>query len=202
MIGREAHAVHQHLAAVERAEVAGRRDRRGGSRRAACCRRDRSPTRCSRTARLHRPRSRWLIAMSGARDGAAPAPGLREGGRGRAAPPRPSASEGLQELAVIASALVRSSSRGTCSCGRGSEAWRRRRAHGCVGAGAEGGGRLADREPHRGDFLLLLDDDFLRDAAQLLVVAVAQLDHAPCRSPLVMRRHHLDEVAVDVAASA
>ena len=41
VIRRVAHAVHQHLPLVERAEIAGLRDRRAGSRRAACCRRDR-----------------------------------------------------------------------------------------------------------------------------------------------------------------
>src|SRR5579863_9724120 len=34
---------------------------------------------------------------------------------------------------------------------------------------------LAESEPHRGDLLLLLHDDFLRNAAQLLVMAIAKL---------------------------
>ena len=59
--------------------------------------------------------------------------------------------------------------------------------------------RLAERQPHRGDLLLLVDDDLLRDAPQLLVVTVAQLGLRHVDRALMMRHHHRDEVLVDVA---
>jgi hypothetical protein len=58
---------------------------------------------------------------------------------------------------------------------------------------------LADRELHGRDLLGLVDDDLLGDAAQLLVLAVAQFDHGHVDRALMMRRHHRDEIAVDVA---
>jgi len=61
-------------------------------------------------------------------------------------------------------------------------------------------GVVADGQAHDGDFLPLRDDDFLRQAPQLLVLAVAQVRHRHVDRALVMRRHHRDEVAVDVAA--
>lgn len=68
-----------------------------------------------------------------------------------------------------------------------------------VGAGAEAGGRLAERQAHGDDLLLLFDDDFLRDAPQLLVLAVAQFRHRHVDRALVVRDHHGGEVGVDVA---
>ena len=59
--------------------------------------------------------------------------------------------------------------------------------------------RLAERQAHGGDFLLLVDDDLLRDAAQLFVVAIAQFGQRHVDGALMMRDHHGDEVGVDVA---
>src|SRR5271166_6963715 len=60
-------------------------------------------------------------------------------------------------------------------------------------------GLLADRELHGRDLLHLVDNDLLGDAPQLLVLAVAQLDHRHFDRALVMRGHHGHEIAVDVA---
>ena len=48
---------------------------------------------------------------------------------------------------------------------------------------------LADRELHGGDLLHLVDDDFLRDAPQLFVLAVTQFAdrHAGSGAPAVPR---------------
>ena len=64
------------------------------------------------------------------------------------------------------------------------------------------GARTAEwrrRQPHRGDLLLLGDDDLLREAPELLVAAVAQLRLRHVDRALVVRHHHRDEVGVDVA---
>jgi hypothetical protein len=58
---------------------------------------------------------------------------------------------------------------------------------------------FADRQLHRRDLLHLADDDFLRDAPKLFVLAVAQFEHGHVDRALMVRRHHGDEVAVDVA---
>jgi len=58
---------------------------------------------------------------------------------------------------------------------------------------------LAERQPHRSDFLLLRHDDFLGKASELLVAAVAQLGLRHIDRALVMRHHHRDEVRVHVA---
>jgi hypothetical protein len=68
-----------------------------------------------------------------------------------------------------------------------------RRRGRCVGR------RLANCELHRGNLLHLVDDDFLRDPPKLLVLAVAQLDHGHVDGALMMRVHHGNEVAIDVA---
>jgi hypothetical protein len=57
----------------------------------------------------------------------------------------------------------------------------------------------ADGKLHRRDLLLLLDDDLLRNAAQLFVMPVAQLRVRHIDSTLVMRRHQCDKIAIDVA---
>src|SRR3984893_6227348 len=59
--------------------------------------------------------------------------------------------------------------------------------------------RLANRELHGGDLLQLVDDDFLRDAPQLFVLAVTQFADRHVDRALMMRGHHSDEIAVDIA---
>jgi hypothetical protein len=54
---------------------------------------------------------------------------------------------------------------------------------------------------HRGNFLALIDDDFLRDTAQLLVAAVTQLRLGHLDRALVMRHHRRDKIIFDMAAS-
>ena len=68
-------------------------------------------------------------------------------------------------------------------------------ADGCVGAARRRRQRLAERQAHGRDLLLLLDDDLLRDAPELLVLAVAQLGQRHVDGALVVRDHHRDEVA-------
>ena len=58
---------------------------------------------------------------------------------------------------------------------------------------------MAERQAHRDDLLLLIDDDLLRDAPQLLVVAIAQLGQRHVDRALMVRDHHGGEVGVDVA---
>src|ERR1700719_3763037 len=57
---------------------------------------------------------------------------------------------------------------------------------------------LAERQPHRGDLLLLGDDDLLGNALELLVVAVAQFRLRHLDRPLMMRGHHRNEVSIDI----
>ena len=59
--------------------------------------------------------------------------------------------------------------------------------------------RLAERQSHRGDLLLLGDDDFLRDPSQLFVVAEVQLGLSHGDGTLVVRDHHRREVGIDMA---
>jgi hypothetical protein len=59
--------------------------------------------------------------------------------------------------------------------------------------------RLANRELHGGDLLQLVDDDFLRDAPQLFVLAVTQFADRHVDRALMMGSHHGDEITVDVA---
>jgi hypothetical protein len=58
--------------------------------------------------------------------------------------------------------------------------------------------RLAEGESHGGDFLLLLDDDFLRDAPQLLVATVAQFGLSHVNRTLMVRNHHGSEIMIDI----
>ena len=73
------------------------------------------------------------------------------------------------------------------------------RPHAAGSAPAPRPRRLADRELHRVDLLHLVDDDLLGDAPQLFVLAVAQFDDGHVDRALMMRGHHGDEVAVDIA---
>src|SRR6516162_10377809 len=59
--------------------------------------------------------------------------------------------------------------------------------------------RLAKRQSHCRDLLCLCDDDFLSHAPERLIVAIAQfgLRHLDCA--LMMRRHHRNEVSIDIA---
>src|ERR1700733_12274150 len=56
-----------------------------------------------------------------------------------------------------------------------------------------------DREPHDRDLLLLGDDDFLSQATQLLVMAIAQQRPRHIDGALMMRYHHRHEVTVGIA---
>src|SRR5262245_9733370 len=58
---------------------------------------------------------------------------------------------------------------------------------------------FADRKLHGCDFLHLVDDDLLRDAPQLFVLAVAQLADSHRNGALMMRDHHRHEITVDIA---
>lgn len=75
----------------------------------------------------------------------------------------------------------------------------RRRLAGLRWRGSGRRDRFTDRKFHRRDLLHLADDDFLRDTTELLVLAVAQFEHGHVDRPLMVRGHHGDEVAVDVA---
>ena len=75
----------------------------------------------------------------------------------------------------------------------------RRHPAGLRGCGNGSCDLLADRELHRRDLLRLADDDFLREAPKLFVLAVAQFEHGHVDPALMVRRHHGDEVAIDVA---
>lgn len=57
---------------------------------------------------------------------------------------------------------------------------------------------LAQSEPHGDDLLLLLDDDFLSDAAKPLIVPMAQFGVCHVNRALMVRHHHCDEVLIDV----
>ncbi len=59
---------------------------------------------------------------------------------------------------------------------------------------------MAEREPHRGDLLLLIDYDLLRDPPQSFVVSVAKFRHRHFDGALMMWDHHLDEVTVHIAS--
>src|SRR5437867_3862384 len=75
-----------------------------------------------------------------------------------------------------------------------------RSGRGClVGRWRGWGERLANRQPHRSDILLLLHDDFLGDAPELLVAAITQLSLRHVDRTLMMRNHRRDEVSVHVA---
>ena len=78
-------------------------------------------------------------------------------------------------------------------------AGRRRPMPAPVGAACGGRQRLTERQAHGGDLLLLVDDDLLGDAAELLVVAVAQFGLGHLDGALVVRDHHGGEIGVDVA---
>jgi len=58
---------------------------------------------------------------------------------------------------------------------------------------------LAVHEAHRGNLLLLRDDDLLRHASKLLVVAVAELGLCHLDRALVVRNHLRDEIGVRIA---
>ena len=79
------------------------------------------------------------------------------------------------------------------------------RDHGCflIGQRCECGeavlGRRIEKAAHVGDLLSLLDDDRLREALELFV-ARTQLHERHIDGALMMRDHHPDEVAVDIAA--
>jgi hypothetical protein len=51
---------------------------------------------------------------------------------------------------------------------------------------------------HNSDLLLLINDYFLCDSAQLLIMAVTELNARHINGALVMRHHHCDEVPIDV----
>src|SRR5215831_7698726 len=53
---------------------------------------------------------------------------------------------------------------------------------------------FADRKLHGRDFLHLVDNDLLRDAAQLFVLAVAQFADSHSNGALMMRDHHRHEI--------
>src|SRR5262245_28113265 len=59
---------------------------------------------------------------------------------------------------------------------------------------------VAERQVHQGNLLLLVDDDLLGEPLQSLVLAVPQLDQRHVDRPLVVRDHHVGEVAVGFAA--
>ena len=63
------------------------------------------------------------------------------------------------------------------------------------------GGRkgIANRKVHGGDLLLLVHDDLLRNALELLVLAVLEFGHRHLDCALMVRPHHLYEVPIDVA---
>src|SRR5271165_5634607 len=67
---------------------------------------------------------------------------------------------------------------------------------------SRGGQLLAERQPHRGDLLLLLDDDFLRDPAQSLIASVPQLRDPHVDCTLVVRDHPRGGVFIHVAPKA
>jgi hypothetical protein len=52
---------------------------------------------------------------------------------------------------------------------------------------------------HRRDFLLLVNDDFLRKPAQLLVTSIAELGTRHVDRSLVMRDHHGCEISIYIA---
>src|SRR5882672_702377 len=59
--------------------------------------------------------------------------------------------------------------------------------------------RIAEREVHDHDLLLLLDDDLLGEPLQSLVLAVAQLRYCHVDGSLVVWDHHPGEVSVRIA---
>src|ERR1700738_5234938 len=59
--------------------------------------------------------------------------------------------------------------------------------------------RLANRKVHGRDLLHLVDDDLLRYAPQMFVLAVTQFADRPVDRALMMWGHHGGEIAVDVA---
>ena len=136
-------------------------------------------------------RSWWLIGTSGAEaaDGACPAEAAALA-RHKAAPP---SSAGTIDIAIIPLSLDISGpgrQAATPSRPRGPSAGRGRRRW---------GRRLAERQPHRGDFLLLIDDDFLSEAPQKLVVTMPKFGLGHGDRALMMGNHHRREVLVDIA---
>jgi len=61
---------------------------------------------------------------------------------------------------------------------------------------------LSERLLHCSDFLSLIDDDFLSDPPQLLVVPVAQFRPGHVDRTLMMRHPGRNEIGVDVARTA
>src|SRR4051794_24650065 len=78
--------------------------------------------------------------------------------------------------------------------GRGRGWWDLRRR------GGGWGQWVAKREAHRGDLLLLLDDDLLGDATELLVTAIAEVSSRHVDRALVVGDHHGGEIPAVVAA--
>jgi hypothetical protein len=63
---------------------------------------------------------------------------------------------------------------------------------------ARRGQRLTECQPHCGNLLLLIDNDFLCDSTQLLVVPIAQLGLQHVDRTLMMRDHHGGKVVIHV----
>src|SRR5262245_53902252 len=68
---------------------------------------------------------------------------------------------------------------------------------GCRGPGCW---RVAQRQVHDRDLLLLVDDDLLSESSEALVLAVPQLRERHVDGPLMMWDHHASEVAVGITA--
>src|SRR5262245_40572732 len=56
--------------------------------------------------------------------------------------------------------------------------------------------RLADREPHNGNLLLLGHDDLLRQPPDLRIAAIAQHRNRHVDCTLMMRNHHCDKIRI------
>src|SRR6516165_7419658 len=59
--------------------------------------------------------------------------------------------------------------------------------------------KLAEREPHHSDFLLLGDDDLLRKTLEPLVMAIAQFRKSHLDRAFMMRDHDAREIRIDVS---
>lgn len=57
---------------------------------------------------------------------------------------------------------------------------------------------LVQGKTHCGNLLLLIDDDFLRDTFQGLIMAIAKFSHSHIDGTLMMRNHHGDKILVDI----